>query len=660
MAGSYCVEKARSVDNVRKLEDLCSSYPPNPKLAAVQRLVTSELSVFQTRDQGYRVLLQQEDTTATTFQAYTLYKSKELDSAKTEFNRLCKFLDPLLEDCTLFLTQEILVALVSVVTPPMDPSRFIIRMKENATNSPLWNRVLEVLVVDEISAGNDEVARTLTTSLVEHTSPPTSCAVESDGFGISSIWETLSSFLNKPNPVYGTTPLMRCAQKNDLKGAFALLRSGADVGLNIKNEQDGNTALHYAVQTNATKSNDSSLKFVKLLLSYGARMDIKNKDGQTALQLSTALNNPAYQHMHLISDLTNQAFEYSRRANPVTPLQDGLCLLCLDGGGSRAVISCQILRVIEEKMQQLSKSEACGPLVSYFDYIAGTSAGGITALSLVYTKVNIYSSLSLSLKVIDKSFKTNPPSPTANTNAIEGCLKDHFTHSRTMGEVTQPRVMIMTTLVDKHPPDLSIVCNYGNKRNVYHPQNTKVWQAARATSAAPLFFDYFDGKCADGGLVANNPTLAALTELFRDKSSQPKQIAMVVSVGTGAPESKEVQHSSIYIPWGSISQLFESIGKVGKSVKELKQLWELFVTQTTRSDGDVVSTASAWCNSIGASYVRLSPILPEKLYNDFATIDEAVLTDMMYEGLVYALREYKTVDQVARCLLQLRGPQQST
>lgn len=475
---------------------------------------------------------------------------------------------------------------------------------------------------------------------------------QNDALAPQAFSSILNWILNKPSE-NGMTSLMRSIQMNNFTNAFALLRAGAN--LNIRNELNGYTALHYAVELNG-----SSLKFVKLLLSYRASMNIKNKDGQTALQLSKALNSPAYAIITEVRDLTDQAVEYSRgysqkaeTPDPATPSNDGLRLLCLDGGGSRAVISCQILWAIEEKMKQLSPT--CGPLISYFDYIAGTSAGGITALSLVHAKVSIDCSLILSLKVIDKSFKTNPPSPTDNTIAIEGYLQEHFTHDRAMGDVTQPRVMITTTLVDRHPPDLHILRNYGNDTNVGPPQSTKVWEAARATSAAPVFFHPFDGRFADGGLMANNPTLTALTELFGevDDGKPLPKVKMVVSVGTGAAVAKTVHHSSIHIPGGSLLQILESLVQVGNSVKGVKQLWELFVTQTTRSDSDVL-TAKAWCKSIGASYFRLSPILTTELFDSYDTIDGAVLTDMMYEGLVYALREHRTVDQVARCMLSRR------
>ena len=40
-----------------------------------------------------------------------------------------------------------------------------------------------------------------------------------------------------------------------------------------------------------------------------------------------------------------------------------------------------------------------------------------------------------------------------------------------------------------------------------------VWEAARASSAAPSYFKP-KGKFVDGGVLANNPSLALLNEVF--------------------------------------------------------------------------------------------------------------------------------------------------
>ena len=42
---------------------------------------------------------------------------------------------------------------------------------------------------------------------------------------------------------------------------------------------------------------------------------------------------------------------------------------------------------------------------------------------------------------------------------------------------------------------------------------TRVWEAARSSGAAPTFFRAGMNRFLDGGLMANNPTLDTLTEI---------------------------------------------------------------------------------------------------------------------------------------------------
>ena len=60
---------------------------------------------------------------------------------------------------------------------------------------------------------------------------------------------------------------------------------------------------------------------------------------------------------------------------PFSPLP-GDKVLCLDGGGIRGLVQLEILRTIEELTHR--------KIVDLFDWIVGTSTGGILALGMVY------------------------------------------------------------------------------------------------------------------------------------------------------------------------------------------------------------------------------------------------------------------------------------
>ena len=56
-------------------------------------------------------------------------------------------------------------------------------------------------------------------------------------------------------------------------------------------------------------------------------------------------------------------------------------LLAIDGGGIRGVLALEVLRRIEDVLRQEGgNEELC--LADYFDYISGTSTGGIIAACL--------------------------------------------------------------------------------------------------------------------------------------------------------------------------------------------------------------------------------------------------------------------------------------
>ena len=70
---------------------------------------------------------------------------------------------------------------------------------------------------------------------------------------------------------------------------------------------------------------------------------------------------------------------------------------------------------------------------------------------------------------------------------------------------------------------------------IFHATDAPIWTAARATSAAPVYFKQF-GNYVDGGLKANNPSMSALTRIHRyysDSGKKNYKISCVVSLGCG-------------------------------------------------------------------------------------------------------------------------------
>jgi len=62
-----------------------------------------------------------------------------------------------------------------------------------------------------------------------------------------------------------------------------------------------------------------------------------------------------------------------------------------------------------------------------------------------------------------------------------------------------------------------------------------IWVAARATSAAPVFFEHYQNY-ADGGIKANNPSssgLARIHKYYNETGRTNYKISTVVSLGCG-------------------------------------------------------------------------------------------------------------------------------
>jgi uncharacterized protein len=232
-------------------------------------------------------------------------------------------------------------------------------------------------------------------------------------------------------------------------------------------------------------------------------------------------------------------------------------ILSLDGGGIRGALTLGYLKKIETLLRE--KEDDPGLLLcDYFDLIGGTSTGSIIAASLAAGKtVDEITSLYMDLGGKIFGLKRNWWNPLETWRflkaeydyiELENNLKEAF------GTITLGSDQIKT--------GLCIVAKRADTNSVWplinHPQgkfyntslgknkNIPLWQAVRASSAAPTYFapqmiDVGDGQRAafvDGGVsMANNPSLTLLMVAtlkgfpFRWEMGEDK--LTIVSVGTG-------------------------------------------------------------------------------------------------------------------------------
>lgn len=225
------------------------------------------------------------------------------------------------------------------------------------------------------------------------------------------------------------------------------------------------------------------------------------------------------------------------------PPTNGFTVLSLDGGGIRGIIPALVLAEIEKRTDR--------PIADLFDLIAGTSTGGILSLGLTvpgdddaprYTADDLVEFYDEEGPDIFQSFGWKPYEATK-------ALFDEKYDAANIEEILENRFG-STTLADALTPVLVPAYEIEQRRPYFfksHRARSKserdilMWKAARATSAAPTYFEPFridiEGPLeylalVDGGVYANNPAACALVEGVSDFNADPSDVFMV-SLGTG-------------------------------------------------------------------------------------------------------------------------------
>jgi patatin-like phospholipase/acyl hydrolase len=233
-------------------------------------------------------------------------------------------------------------------------------------------------------------------------------------------------------------------------------------------------------------------------------------------------------------------------------------ILSLDGGGIRGALTLGYLKKLEDILKAKFPGQPDFRLCDYFDLIGGTSTGSIIAASLAIGRtVDEITKLYMDLggKIFGEKRNWWNPMETmkwlkANYNyqAMEDGLKHAFGNITLGGKELKTGLCIVAKRADtnsiwpliNHPKGKFYDSELGKNKDI------PLWQAVRASSAAPTYFapqmiEVVQGQQAafvDGGLsMANNPSLTLLMIAtlkgfpFRWKMSEEN--LLLVSVGTG-------------------------------------------------------------------------------------------------------------------------------
>ena len=294
-------------------------------------------------------------------------------------------------------------------------------------------------------------------------------------------------------------------------------------------------------------------------------------------------------------------------------------ILSLDGGGIRGALTLGYLKQMETILRE-KENDSGLLLCDYFDLIGGTSTGSIIAACLatgmdVDTVVQSY--MNLGGKIFGKKRTWWNPLETwkflkaeYDYVALEQSLKDVFGTITLGSDTIKTGLCIVAKRADtnsvwpliNHPKGKFYDTAIGKNKDI------PLWQAVRASSAAPTYFapqmiDVGNGQRAafvDGGVsMSNNPALTLLMVAtlkgfpFHWKMEEDK--LTIVSVGTGFSVFK-------------------------KQTGEIEEAW---MKTWAQSVPDMLMQDASWQNQIILQWLSNSPTRQyvdmeiENLYDDY-------------------------------------------
>ncbi|KAJ7469448.1 acyl transferase/acyl hydrolase/lysophospholipase [Mycena latifolia] len=281
--------------------------------------------------------------------------------------------------------------------------------------------------------------------------------------------------------------------------------------------------------------------------------------------------------------------------------QPRLRLLSLDGGGVRGISS---LYILQQLMLDATGSINTPPC-EYFDMICGTSTGGLIAIMLGRLRMTVPKCIQAYQKLSKIIFKDGERDIVSYGRT--GAWYDEKTFVKALQDFLtsdefKPRFSADELMADPDSNACKVFVLAARAQNVsneqavhlrtYKNQNAdnfgresvvKIWEAARATSAAPSYFlqQKVGGEnFVDGGLSANNPILLLINEAESFFGpARPK--ACVVSLGTGmmptiAFEDGKILKLADYGPWMKLATGTEQAHLLVKNDSRVKAVYHRF------------------------------------------------------------------------------------
>ncbi|KAK0640201.1 Calcium-independent phospholipase A2-gamma [Lasiodiplodia hormozganensis] len=281
-----------------------------------------------------------------------------------------------------------------------------------------------------------------------------------------------------------------------------------------------------------------------------------------------------------------------------------LRVLSFDGGGVRGMSSLYLLKAVMDRAYPDKKP------CDVFDMIGGTSAGGLIAIMLGRLRMNVQQCIDAYdefMKDVFDHWKITQWTKVAFTgtfyddaplvNAVKKILRNQGMkedeplleeNESLLGEVQAHRCKVFVMAVQSKAAnnrEPMFLRSYQNPLKESEIPNIKIWEAARATSAAPYYFKPIQVgryELVDGGLGANNPLGWLWTEVLGVYGASRKTQSFL-SIGTGIPANTPVSitnFASIATNSEITHSLFHSLINAFAPEPLAKKYWRLNVAET--------------------------------------------------------------------------------
>lgn len=240
-----------------------------------------------------------------------------------------------------------------------------------------------------------------------------------------------------------------------------------------------------------------------------------------------------------------------------------ICILSIDGGGMRGILSGKALAYLEQSLKAKSGNPDAR-IADYFDVAAGAGVGGIFTAMLFATRDQsrpiskaedtwrflvdngrrFYRNASSSGGFLRRLFRSGGGSTGSATAGLERSMKEVFVEkgrSLTLKDTLKP-VLVPCYDLSSSAPFLFSRADALETDSF----DFELWEVCRATAAEPGTFEAVQMRSVDGqtrclavegGLAMSNPTAAAITHVLHNKQEFPfvrgVEDLLVLSIGTG-------------------------------------------------------------------------------------------------------------------------------